>query len=347
MVFNELFDPIDVTRRMKDEEFLKYVKICKKGKKTSAKKLEQIKADFYYLHQPFGKEALDEIWESVEDMLENNAGLAEFTLDYAGASSEFFFPWLITIKESPSAALEMAYGYGYDLSNTWKQVPEEDAIYAFVQNDPTFVFNRERQLYVANLVTRQREMSTKMDGRYFYVADLGAGQMAWARHHGFLFPWWQKIYAYDRDPTINPDELFSKREMRNNIFYFSGDIMTSLSDLPFNLPWSVIILQGVASYYPMGVFKEAIIQPVYEKLEVGGVFFFDLQLDCPYYRRSVAIFDWPKMQLIGSSTEAIGMVEDLRLSLRKEGKNFSVSYKMDSFNEHPSSIMIKFAKLSS
>lgn len=345
MVFHELYDPIKMTRNMKDEEFLKYVEISEKGEKTKPNKLEEIKINFYYTHRYMKREKLDEIWETVEDAIAVNAGLAEFILDYGGADSEFFFPWLMTIKKSPSAALEMAYGYGYDLNGKWREAPQRDRINEFVLNDPTFVFNRERQLYVAELVTRQRQMFAKSKGSYFYVADLGAGQMAWARYHGFLLPWWQKIYAYDKDPTIQPDNLFPGGAERNGVSYFKSDIMESLKELPFDAAWDVIILQGVASYYPMELFKTAIIVPAYKKLEVGGVFFFDLQLLCPYYKRSVAIFGWPKMRLAESVAEAISSVEDLWIELRNKGMRFSVSYQVDSHNNHPSSIMVVFTKL--
>ncbi len=345
MVFHELFDPVEMTRNMKDGEFLKYVEIREKEEKTSTKKLEEIKMNFYYLHRYRDRDLLNEEWKKVEGALAENAGLAEFTLDYDGAMSEFFFPWLVTVRESPSAALEMAYGYGYDLLGNWKKVPEKDPIYAFVQNDPTFVFDRERQLFVADLVTRQRQMFARADGHYFNVMDLGAGQMAWARYHGFLFPWWQRIYAYDKDMTIHPDRLFPGGAEANGVQYYKGDIMESFGALPAGLKFDVAILQGVASYYPMELFKKAVIIPVYENLEVGGVFFFDLQLDCPYYRRSVAIFNWPKINLAGSVAEAISSVEDLWSGLRKDGMKFSVSYQLDSRNNHPSSVMMVLTKL--
>ena len=107
---------------------------------------------------------------------------------------------------------------------------------------------------------------------------------------------------------------------------------------------SLFILQGVASYYPLEAFRNRILLPVYNQLHVGGAFFFDLQLDCPYYRRSMTIFDWPAMKLYESPTIAFDTIEKMLRELRKEGVHMTAEYAMDSYNEIPSSIMITLSK---
>ena len=170
--------------------------------------------------------------------------------------------------------------------------------------------------------------------------------MAWARHHGFIFkPELQKIIACDRDPTIQPDALFLPKSLGQiGLTYKRSDIMMELQDTDCTNA-SFIILQGVASYYPIGVFMESIVKPVYANLRKGGSFFFDLQLNHISYEWSVKVFGWPEMCLPNSASAAIDTVEEMRHELWKDGMKFRPEYMLDTYNSSPLSVMVLFTKI--
>ena len=339
----ELYDPVTRTDEMEVKEFTKYVDICNSQVgPTPPDLVAEIKNQFYDYRKYHGREVLDPVWNEVEPYLTKNAGLAQFTLDYDGAISDFFFPWLKSIHTSPSMALEMAYGEGYDIRGRWRPVGDDEIDY-FVRNDPTFVYNRERQLFVANLATTVREI--RPYGTNAKIVDLGAGRMAWARWHGFeCLPAVQKIFAFDTDQTINPDALFKYDCADFGVTYKKLDFMKALTNTACQ-DASLVILGGVASYYPTEIFESMIVTPVYHLLREGGAFFFDLQLDCPYYRRSVKIFNWPEMKLAESATVAIDGLEAMRKRLWRAGMKFDAEYKLDAYNEIPTSVMVVLTKL--
>lgn len=341
----ELFDPIQRTREMRLEEFTKYIDICEQNSgPADAQKVSEIRDIFFNSHLDVREEDLNRVWKFAVEKVMGNPGLAEFILDYGGAKSGYFFPWVETISKSPSAALEMAYNAGYDLSGNWvDSVPKSDEINFFVRNVPTFVYNRQRQLYVADLVTTAQENATA--ARKSKVVDLGAGRLAWARHHGFRFrPERQEILAFDVDKTVDPDSLFEYPLASLKLSYQHEDMMTAINDRQCQNA-DVILLGGVASYYPLWVFAETIAKPAYHRLRTGGVFFFDLQLDCPQYVWTVKLFGWPEIKLMDSVAKAIDAVEQMREKLRRDGMEFGAEYVLDAHSEFTSSVMIAFTRL--
>ena len=333
---------------MKETEFTKYVKISDESKTrvTDPEMIAQIRKQFRnFARDKVPEKQFGTIWRKVEPKLKTNPGLAQFTLDYGGAESDFFFPWLIEIDVSPSGALEMAYGAGRNLKWMWvNKVPETDNIYDFVRNDPTFVYNRERQLYAAELVTSVQSRTAEPSESK--VVDLGAGRLAWARWHGFKFsPMYQQITAVDRDKTILPDALFPGNRAKNlGINYLHYDMHEAIKS-PLCSDANLVMLGGVASYYPMEMFVAGVITPVYRVLKKDGVFFFDLQIDCPYLRRSMRIFSWPELRLMKSAEEAIGLVESVRKRLWSDGLRFSAEYHLDTYNERPTAVMVTLTKI--
>ena len=352
LVHDFLFDPIVKTREMRTEEFTKYVDINDqphtKSISSDVDKVHEIREKFYASHQglPY-QNYLDDIWDKVFLAFNNNPGLVQFTLDYHGAESLYFLPWLIEIATSPSGALEMAYGIGNDLASAWTEHIEDtdDPIVDFIHNDPTFVYNRERELCMADLVTTVQEKSTP--DHPSKVIDLGAGRMAWARHHGFKFdPEVQHIYAYEHDMTINAKKLFDKSLDELGITYEFRNALAQIQKATTCRDSDLIMLGGVASYYPFDeVFVKTVIAPSHGLLNPGGAFFFDLQLDCPYLRRSMSIFNWPEMQLKSTAAEAIDTVETMRKKLWQSGCKFGAEYRVDTYNEAPTSVLVILTKI--
>lgn len=341
-------DPIQRTREMKEIEFTKYTDIREaqlaSDTMTDTDLVDKIRKDFYMSHTDVNDKNLDKIWAVLGPKIGQNAGLAQFTLDYQGAESKYFFPWLKAVYTSPSRALEMSYGAGRDLNGTWvERTDTDDPIEGFVCDDPTFVYNRERQMYVADLVTTLQKKATKSAPSK--VMDLGAGRLAWARWHGFKFdPSRQKIIACDTDNTITPEELFTYPLEELGITYKICDMSTVLTDTGY-AGADLIMLGGVASYVRMEIFTQKIIPAVWRLLRNGGAFFFDLQADCPYLRRSMSIFDWPKMHFYGTAAETIALMEKIRKDLWKLGMKFGAEYTLDTYNAVPSSVMVLFTKL--
>ena len=350
MIFHrDIYNPIEKMEEMKPEVFNYYIDICnrqKKGEQTDAGMMEEIRHIFYSSHPKTLKANLDIVWGRVSPKIESNVGLAQFILDFGGAESDYFFPWLITVWTSPSAALEMAYGAGYDLTSEWhERIPEDDRISYFVHNVPTFVYNRERQCKVADLAM---VTLNKYDfGEKSKVIDLGAGRMAWARYHGFTFggPYRQKIYAFDKDATIEPEALFPFHDLEKiGLEYRHSDFLKEMHN-PNLKKADLVILGGVASYFPLDIFVEMVVKPVYGMLKRGGCFFFDLQLDCPQYVWSVKLFDWPEIKLMKSPSEAIDTVEAIRRALWDEGMKMGADYALDTYNEVASSVMVMLTKV--
>lgn len=344
---NYLYDSIPRTEDMPDAEFTKYVEICKnQTEPTSEALIQRIKVEHYAHSVDTDKKLLDEIWQKIEPRLVANEGLARFILDYKGAESKYFFPWLLTIPKSPSTALEMSYGSGYDLKGRWvEDVESYDPIYKFVMNDPTFVYNRERQLFVADLASSVQDITIGSQ-EISKIVDFGAGRLAWTRKHGFEFrPSKQVIYAFDKDPTIKPHVLFDSSLQSLNLHYENGDLVSQLKN-PNCEDSNLIILGGVASYLSMDVLINYVITPIHGLLKPNGVFFFDLQLDCPYLRRSMALWGWPTLQLFDSPGAAITEMEAIRKNLWNTGLRYSAEYAVDTYNACPTAVMISFTKLS-
>lgn len=339
LIFKGLFNPIAPTERMLSDSFLKYVQINEENISTAGL-VERIRSDYYSSHTNVSTFDLDRIWVIIKDKLTANAGLAQFTIDYGGAESDFFFPWLIAVERSPSEALEMSYGSGKDLTGKWwDMVPEQDNIMFFVHNDPPLIYNRERQLFVASIVTMCR--ATALSSK---IVDFGAGRLAWARKHGFVFePERQSIFAFDVDRSIVPEALFEKNTASIGLHYENNNFIAKLND-PKLLNSDLILLGGVASYYPIEMFRDTVLTSVHKLLKTGGVFFFDMQLDCPYYKRNRSIFNWPEMNLV-SPLQAINTLESMRKLLMSKGIPFSAEYAFDSFNEYPTSVMVTMTKL--
>ena len=211
-----LNDPIKRTAEMDTEVFAKYNRMNQENLSTSPEVVAEIKQQFFTYAGSINveKAKVNKVWDFVKAKICDNPGLASFTLDYDGAKSSFFFPWLINVFRSPATALEMCYGAGVDLHGNWvRPVPEDDPIDYFVRNDPTFIYNRERQLYVANLAANLRDVAFD-SGIKKKIVDFGAGRLAWMRYHGFdAQPNLIEVRAYDRDPSIKPEELFSGEDL--------------------------------------------------------------------------------------------------------------------------------------
>lgn len=343
MLQKNLFNPIVPARAMEDAEFEKYIKLRNEQEgPTSPRLIARLKKIFMESHaRNVGEERLQKIWQVVEGPLKKNAGLANFALDFGGCRSDHFFPWLISVAKSPSEALEMAYGYGRNLEGKFEYAENDPWYMAAARDLPTLAFHRERQLTVANLVTLAKG---SQHGETLKVVDLGAGRMDWARMHGFVLePEIMKIDAFDKDPSINPDELFPMGRDKSGVTYAKRDIAEALHLMRYLEAVDVIIMQGVASYYPVEIFTDVLMR-VHDLLWKNGVFFFDLQLDCIYYRWSVATFGWPEMNLMKSAAEAIDFVEGLRKSLWEKGYRFGAEYKLDTYNKSPAAVMVTLTK---
>ena len=341
-----LYDPIVRTKDMQEKEFTKYTKICDaQTGATDPAIIAEIKNQLYSTHEDIEVDKLDKIWDFIKPRLEKNAGLASFTIDYDGGKSDYFFPWLVNVYKSPSAALEMAYGAGANLAGEWVHpVPEDDPIDFFVRNDPTFVYNRERQLFVADLASTVYDNIWDSSGDN-KIVDFGAGRLAWARWHGFSSQReFLRIYAFDKDPSIHLEELFEQPSEELGIYFKHGDFTAQLMN-PDCRDASLIILGGVASYIPVDVFTTQVIPAIHRLLLPGGYFFFDRQVDCPYLQRSMKIFSWPEMFLPANATEAIDITEQARKALYEKGLKFSAEYALDCYNEYPTAIMTTFQKL--
>ena len=343
-----LSDPIERTTDLPVETFTKYTEINSQEFSTKSEIIATIKQQFFDFAASVevDKAKVEKLWHFVGTKLIENPGLASFTLDYDGAKSEFFFSWLVNIFRSPATALEMSYGAGTNLHGEWvRGIPEDDPIDFFVRNDPTFVYNRERQLYVANLVSFLRDVAFD-SGRRKKVVDFGAGLLPWMRWHGFVpEPSCLEVYAYDKDPSIHPADLFPGEDLASlGIKYKHGDLLVQVRNPECNEA-DLVLMGGVGSYFLAEIFFQKIVKDIYWLLNPGGIMFFDLQLKCPYLARNMSIFDWPPMYLIDDVATAINSVEDARKTFWKNGLKLKAEYSVDTYNENPSAVMILLQKI--
>ncbi len=342
---HKLLEP--VIRDGKEIEFARYVVIHKQQVGPTKRELfDLLKDEFYASHTSVEKSKLDKIWEFIGPKIENNAGMAEFTKDNQGHKSDYFFPWLINVFRSPATALEMSYGAGSDLNGDWTEgiLNTNDPLVPFIKDDPAFVYNRERQLYVADLANSVQDL-IKSQGRKAKIVDFGAGRLAWIRKHGYVLSAEQaSIYAFDRDPSIKPEELFSSNLEDLGIYFKHGNFAAQFKN-PDCQNADLIIMAGLASYIKAADFVGKIIPAIYRLLNPDGIFFFDLQLDCPCYRHSMDILDWPEFKLPSNIGDAIHDVEKSRRMLWEKGIKFSAEYQPDTYNTIPSGVMVTMQKI--
>lgn len=354
---NLLFDPVKRPEVTKEIDFDRYVEIHKaQTAPTNPDIVEAIKAQFYEVDPSAEKENLDKIWEFVEPKVKENNGLAEFIRDYDGAKSKYFFPWLVNVFRSPATALEISYGAGPNLNGVWKEdiLGSNDPIVPFILDDPAFVYNRERQLYVADLVTTIMEDRAERDRSIHpKIIDFGAGRMAWMRRHGlielcyhYMYLGSADIYAFDKDQTIKPEDLFARSLKELGIKYKYADFTSQLNN-PDCRDADLIVLGGVACYIPPETFYGKIVPAIYMLLKPGGVFFFDLQASTPCYRHSMDIldWDWKEIALPTDPAAIIDGVEKARRSLWDKGVKFSAEYIVDTYNKFPSAVMVTMQKI--
>ena len=352
----DLFDPVERLETPADFNFERYIEIDKKQKTpTGAGFVESIKREFYEAGSEANIGNLDKIWSFVGPRVEQKQCLAEFIKDFRATESKYFFPWLIDLSKSPSEALEMSYGAGHDLNGEWHKdiLESDDRIVPFILGDPAFIYNRERQLYVADLVASIIEDCYYGITNVSKIIDFGAGRMAWARYHGlelgnfYARSGYADIYAFDQDKSINPEELFVDEAMtleELGIKYEHADLASQLTN-PALKEADLIILGGVVSYIPTEVFVGKIIPAIYGLLGSNGVFFFDKQIDCPCLQWSMRVFDWPDMYLPANVTEAIYTTEQARIALWEKGFKFSAEYAIDTYNNPPTAIMVTLQKV--
>ena len=350
IIHDDLYNPIPQTAVMEDEDFLKYVEIANRQiGPTNSELSNEITKQFYEFarNKEIPEERISKIWGFVGPKVVKNEGLARFILDYDGAKSDYFFPWLINVYKSPSAALEMAYGAGENLAGEWIEdiLGTDDPIEFFIMNDPTFVYNRERELYMAELVSRTQYIAFHQS-KAAKIVDYGAGRLAWARWHGVkLSSMEQEVYAFDRDPTINAESLFDQPLGDLGIYYRHGDVFAQLNNYICR-DADLISLLGLVSYLPRNAFETKVLPAIHRLLNVNGIYFFDVQLDCPYYRRSMKLWDWPEIDLQKDVYTAIAVLERIRKDLWAGGFKFSAEYIPDTYNTTPSSLMVTLTKLS-
>ena len=349
ILHGHLYSPVSQTAVMEDEDFYKYVEICNRQiGPTNPDLVEEIKNQFieFTKKKAIDRERVDKLWAFVLPKIKVNEGLARFILDYDGAKSEYFFPWLANVSKSPSAALEMAYGAGENLAGEWvKGIADlDDPIKFFIENDPTFVYNRERELLMAELVSRVKDKAER-ECELAKIVDFGAGRLAWARWYGLkLNAAEQIVFAFDRDPSIKPEKLFSESLDELGVHFKHGDLFAQLKNHVCREADLISVL-GLVSYLPRDAFASVVLPTIYNLLNKNGTFFFDLQLDCPYYRRSMKLWDWPEIDLQKDVAGAVSTVEKIRKDLWLKDQMFSAEYIPDTCNKTSSSLMVIMTKL--
>ena len=325
---SNLYDPIKIPVVQTKIDFSRYIEIHQnQTRPTAAGYVAGIKAKFYEANSKAKPENLDKVWEFVAPKIENNTGLAEFINDYHGAESKYFFPWLINVFKSPSTALEISYGAGPDVNGDWHEdiLDTNDPIVHFIYNNPMFAYNRERQLRIADLASTVYDCTSGHSSKKSKIVDFDAGYMAWLRRHGCGYAPWVDIFAFDKDKTINLEDILfrdpRKSEVHFPVQFKQEDFIEHLAD-PNCKDADLIILGNTPIH--LENFFDKIVPAIHTLLKPMGVFFFDL----------------PENPAI-----VIDLVEKARLDLWEKGMQFSSEYAVDTYNRIPSGVMITFQKV--
>ncbi|MBQ6510889.1 hypothetical protein IJI94_02875 [Candidatus Saccharibacteria bacterium] len=275
------------------------------------------------LHPDIKPETLTKIKKKIK----SNKGLYQFFLDY-GVYSDFFIPWLLQIPTAMS--LEVAFGYGYDISGKWRKIPKDDAFYWWVIREGMFIYLRERAVNTARLIQDKDN-----------VLILGAGYLPELRYVDYepTTKNLQTIVAVDSNADIPKSKLFEKVSSIEDIYldYRTGNLMEILQKSRDGL-FDAIVMNGVMSYCYDHMLD--IIWMAIDKLKPSGVFMFDLQLKEWNIVRDALVFDWktnPPMKLIDDVKKTIEIV-----LMRCRNLPVQVSHSIDSNHQSVTFKIIRF-----
>ncbi len=258
------------------------------------------------------------------DKIKGNKGLYQFFLDY-GMYSDFFIPWLMQIPRA--SALEVAFGYGYDIGGKWRKIPKDDAFYWWVIREGMFIYLRERAVRAAELIEGKKD-----------VLFLGAGYLPELRRVGYEAETHQRIIAVDSDADIPKSELFDNlKDLKNiDLEYRIGNLLATLKD--GKELFDAVVMNGVMSYCYDRILD--IIWLAIDKLKPSGTFLFDLQLKEWNIVRDALVFDWktdPPMMLIEDTDVVVKLVESrcrnlpVRVSHSIDSNHQSVTFAITRF----------------
>ncbi len=273
------------------------------------------------LHPEIESETIVKIQEKVRA----NLGLFQFFLDY-GMFSDFFIPWLLQIPHATS--LEVAFGYGKDISGEWRKIPKDDPFYWWVVREGMFIYLRERAVNAAKLIDDKKG-----------VLFLGAGYLPELRYVGYEPKFAQRIVAVDSDASIPGSELFKSLgniDEKIHLDYHTGSLLDTLRDS--DELFDAVIMNGVMSYCYDKMLD--IIWLAISRLRPSGTFMFDLQLREWNIVRDALVFDWktdPPMYLVEDEKKVISAVES-----RCRNLPVQVSHRIDSNHQSVAFTITRF-----
>lgn len=248
---------------------------------TDDELMRELKNEYMAMCGKYKIEGAAEFWEGFEKELLVRPHLARFTKDARGCSSRFFPRWVMDIiNKLMSRTMFPAYFKGYTIENKLEEIPKDDPFYIWSEQDPIFVYVRERDKLANTAMQRtgverilnpgagncpeifelpyDRKLLEKQDIRCCDIADTGVQQ----KLEKLDLPTFTYEYM-DMAQFIQQQAAFQP-----NLAIMKGTLSYQMSALP-----QVLTLAS-------------------QLLAPGGTLFFDLQLVHWAFLRNLETFTW-------------------------------------------------------
>ena len=307
--------------------FIKATSEWREGKipSTSPEAIEKIYNAVIENNPDIPRENLEKYLVPFRKRLEN-PGLAKMMKFMT--KSGFLIPWMLSSPEPLS--WDVAFGWGKNLNDEWKEIPQSDHMHLVMIRDPEFIWVRYRS------VLARREVAGKDD-----VLFLNAGALPELRYITY-FPLPKNITACDNDKTIDPENIGGWSASKNNVNYQRTDLIGFLDkENTRGAKYDAIVMNNGSLKYYANI--EKIIQMATKLLKPGGFFMFDVQFSHWDLVRAAYVFGiYPDVALVPDNKEVI--LERVAAACQKIW-GLSYEYLEDPINKEPTSVMIKIKKV--
>ena len=313
-----------LVRQVHSDGFTRLSQLWRAGDapETSSKEIQDVKTVFYKMHDDIPRVDLDEVWNETEQRFMRDPGFAAYYAQFC-MRSEWYPRWPLNV---PTArAVVGPFGYGWDLSGNFGEIPVEDDHAWWTEHHPVMRYLRARGKNSAYLVEEQRVRmiaTGELAGRKQRILVLAAGYMPWATMLNYrINPTEQEVIACDIDPRLTAKDLRQKfGKAMDGVEYRTVDFKEILGDQSLFGAFDIVLMDGMYIYLPPEQ-RTGLMDAVMRLLRENGKFVYDDQ--CEHWAMEFAqtVFNWgyaPPVYL--ATTEAA-----IELSVDRYARNHSVA----------------------
>lgn len=277
------------------EEFTHLSLMWREGKipETPSKEIADVKAVFYKMHGDVPLECLDAVWGETEERFMRDPGFAAYYAQFC-MRSEWYPRWPLNV---PTArAVVGSFGYGWDLSGQFGQIPIMDDHAWWTEHHPVMRYLLTRGKNSAYLVEEQRAWMAatgELAQRKQRILVLGAGYMPWATMLNYrVNPAEQEILACDIDPRLTLTDLRQKFGAAvDGVDYRTGDLKELLGEQGLYGKFDIVLMDGLYIYLPPEQ-RTGLMDAVMRLLRPEGKFVYDDQCEHWAMKFAQTVFNW-------------------------------------------------------